>query len=115
MARERSRTSRGSRAGAARADPELIRQLTRAEAATEPVEAVFMLKQRGGRVPTPERVEELAETLVRRAERQTRSAVDDVNVFRNLGSFVVRAEPRIIRVLLEQPEIGSAVANRQPP
>jgi hypothetical protein len=83
-------------------------------AGDEPIEAVFQLGTEDGTVPAPHLVEELAKQLVDRAERESGAKVDDVNVFRNLASFIVRASPQIVRLLLDQPEVASAVANRQP-
>ncbi len=62
----------------------------------------------------PNQVEELARTLLERVERSVGVGARDVNVFRHLSSFVVSASPAFVRELLQQPEIASAMANRQP-
>jgi hypothetical protein len=97
-----------------KADPELLRQLEDAEAADEPVEAVFVLGSKDGAPPDPDRVEELALELVERAQQASGGTVEDMNTFRYMASFIARAKPRLIRQLLEEPEIASGVANRQP-
>jgi hypothetical protein len=95
-------------------DPELLRQLDAADAAGTPVEAVFVLDPGTGAPTSPERVEELTRGLVERAQEESGTEIEDINVFRHLASFVARAEPRLIRRLVEAPEIASATANNQP-
>ncbi len=97
-----------------RIDPELLRQLAHAEANREALEAVFVLSPQDGPPPAPDRVEEMTRELVDRAQQACGQAVEDLSIFSHLGSFVTRAEPRLIRHLLEQPEIGSASANASP-
>ncbi len=97
-----------------KADDELRRQLHDAEEGDRPVEAVFILHRTGEAVLPPDHVQELADRLIERAQADTGSKVDDRNVFRHMGSFVVAARPAVIRRLLEQPEVESAIANRQP-
>jgi hypothetical protein len=94
-------------------DPELLRQLETAEANKQPVEAVFTLSPEEGALPAPERVEQLARELVDRAQRVSGGAVEDINVFRNLASFVTRADPGVVRQLLTEPGIAAGVANRR--
>ena len=97
-----------------RADPELLRQLHEAEASKEPVEAVFVLRRPSGSVLAPDEVEHVTNQILRRVEREAGSQVRDVNVFKNMGSFVVAGEPSLLRLLLDQPEIETGIANRQP-
>jgi hypothetical protein len=97
-----------------RADPELLHQLDEAEASKEPVEAVFILRRPSGSVLAPDEVEQVANQVLRRVQGETGSHVKDVNVFRNMGSFVVAGEPALLRRLLDQPEIEAGIANRQP-
>jgi hypothetical protein len=94
-------------------DPEFQRQLEEAEKVDEPVEAVLVLNGEDGSIPSPEQVDEVAGRVIDRAQRQSGNAPEDVNVFRNMASFVVRAKPRFLRTLVAQPEIASVVANRQ--
>jgi hypothetical protein len=98
----------------ARADPELLRQLAEAAASGEPVEAVFILRRRSGSVLAPDEVEHVTNQVLRRAQCEAGSHMKDVNVFKNMGSFVVAGEPSLLRLLLEQPEIEAGIANRQP-
>jgi hypothetical protein len=98
-----------------RADPELTRQLERAAADDAPVEAVFVLRlPRGRAAPDPAQTEALARELVDRVRDSTGRSVGDVHVFRNLGRFVVSADADVVRELLAQPEVESALANRRP-
>jgi hypothetical protein len=95
-------------------DPELLRQLEAAEATAQPVEAVFTLSPEKGVLPSPDRVDELAHELVERAKRASGGEVEDMNVFRNMASFVTKADPGVVRHLLEEPGIAGGVANRRP-
>ena len=96
------------------ADPELARQLARTE--PEPLEAVFQL--RVGKAPKgkldPGEVEKAARRALDRVQVQVGHGPERVNVFRNLGRFVVRADSKFIRALLQDVEIASAQANVQP-
>lgn len=60
-----------------------------------------------------EQTEEISQDVLRRVERKTGVTPEKLNVFRNLGSFVVAAQPAFVQELLEQPEIESATANRR--
>jgi hypothetical protein len=99
-----------------RVDPELTRQLEQGAATNGPVEAVFTLRcEKSAReFLSPEETVTLAQRLLKRVSEETREEPQAVNVFRNLGSFVVVAPSRFVRRLLDQAEISSAVANRQP-
>jgi len=98
-----------------RADPELTRQLEQAAADNTPVEAVFVLRPPPGlAAPAPTSTETLTRKLVDRVSASTGRSAQDVHVFRNLGRFVVSADPGFIRELLAQPEVDSALANRRP-
>jgi hypothetical protein len=99
----------------AKVDPELLRQLDAARAAGSPVAAVIGLRPQGeGAILTAEQTERLARQLLERIERSTGTGARAVNVFQHLGSLLVVAEPAFLAELLAQPEIRSAVANRQP-
>jgi hypothetical protein len=102
-------------------DPELLRQIAAAErrragAAGEEVQAVLFLTP-----PTEAGAEKPASVIARvkrllgRVQRARHERPSDVNVFGNLGSFVVQASPAFVRALIEQPEIRSARANRPRP
>lgn len=98
----------------AQIDPELVRQLA-GTAEDETIEVVFRLRPGHGAVaPEPAETERLTKELVTRAERRSGCHDHDVNVFRNMGSFVVSAPKLFVEHLIGQPEIASAVANRQP-
>jgi len=100
-----------------RIDPELLRQIAEAEkpasgAAGAQVQAVFFLDPASASASDPAKVEARVRKLLRRVERSSRERPAVVNVFRNLGSFVVQAPPAFLRDLIEQPEIRNARANR---
>ncbi len=96
-----------------KADPELLRQLDAAEARAERVEAVFILRRPAGSTLEPDQVERLAGQLVERVQVHAGVRVEDVNVFKNMGAFVVAGNPTLVRLLLDQPEIETGIANRQ--
>lgn len=93
-------------------DPELIRQM--AVSGEAPVEAVVHLRHREGSPAPPEDTERLAHELITRSKKISGERQSDVNVFRYLHSFSIVATPKLIKVLISQPEVASAVANRQP-
>ncbi|HEU4391873.1 MAG TPA: hypothetical protein VFV34_29070 [Blastocatellia bacterium] len=99
-----------------RTDPELVRQLDRAADVNDNVEAVFIFHpdDASDAAPSAERTEELTEQVLRRIRRRTGESEERVNVFKQLGSFVVCASPAFIRQIISEPEIAAAVANRQP-
>jgi hypothetical protein len=98
----------------AKADPELLRQLDDAAASADPVEAVFILRRPEGAMLPPQEVEQVANQVLGRVEREAGGTATDVHVFRHMGSFVVAGEPSLLRLLLDQPEIEAGIANRQP-
>jgi hypothetical protein len=108
-----SRRSKRASRSAKKVQPELERQLAHAELGEESVEAVVTLGDNGGSPPHPDAVDELAQRAIDRTQRESGEDVEDVNVLRHIALLVVRAKPRFIRSLLEQPEVKSAVANRQ--
>src|SRR5215468_397811 len=112
MAPRTKRTTPGGKGPKARVDPELSRQLSAAKASTAPVQAVFRLRSdaKGAAAPSPERTEALARELLDRVKDETAAEPTAHNVFRNLGYFVVAAEPRFIEALIDQPEVASAQA-----
>ena len=103
----------------AKIDPELTRQIDKAalevSAHGGTVEAVVMLRQTPDQIAAdPDRTEALALEILNRVKERVGSGAKTVNVFRNLGSFVVAADPGFLRELVAQPEIASALANRRP-
>lgn len=96
------------------ADPKLIAQLDAASARDESVEAVVSLRpDEGAELVSVERTDELARDVVERVERKTGVRPERLNVFRNLGSFVVAARAQFVSELLAQPEVEAATANRR--
>ncbi|MCC6523594.1 MAG: hypothetical protein IT373_13135 [Polyangiaceae bacterium] len=101
-------------------DPELRRQLgagARAgQSSGRPVEAVVRLRprRRSDIVPSPEQTRRIAEQLMVRVatELAPDAATYDLNVFANLGYFVVSAPSAFVARLIEQPEVAAATANR---
>jgi hypothetical protein len=101
-------------------DPELRRQLGRSATAAgggEPVEAVLRLRPatRSSGGAARQGVRDLAEGVVGRAATELGEAPGAwaVNVFPNLGYFVLCGSPRLVERVLEQPEVASASANRR--
>src|SRR5882724_6164717 len=96
-------------------DPELIQQLDSTHAGEPLVEAVVRFRPDDPKqvVPSPERTEELTQTVLDRVKKEVGKGEARYNVFRNLGSFAVSAEPEFLRKLISQPEVAAAVANRR--
>ena len=97
---------------AVKVDKELMNQLAAAHDGT--VEAVVKLKPSGTQiVPAPERMEKLTKRVLDRTSKNSGHKPERYNVFRNLGSFVVAANPGFIRELISQPEVSAVIANQQ--
>jgi hypothetical protein len=99
----------------AKVDSELLKQIDTVAAGDDPVEAIFMLRPDDPTqiAASPERTEELAREILQRVEAKVGSGANRVNVFRNLGTFTISAKPAFLRELLAEPEVASAMANRQ--
>lgn len=95
-------------------DPELIKQLNQTGSNEDLVEAVFTLRLSTKQLLAPMRVEEVTQQVLDRVSQQVGIDAKEVNIFRNIGAFVISAPPSFIRELLSEPEIASAVANHQP-
>ena len=82
-----------------RANAELLRQLDSAEKDGSPVQAVVFLRNSAdeGSFPKPAETQAIADRLLKRVQLQVGESVRDLNVFRNVGSFVVEASPRLLR------------------
>jgi hypothetical protein len=100
-----------SRRSKPKVDPGLQQQLATAEADEQPVGAVFTLRLPKA-PPSPEQVEALSRKVIDHAAAAVGIGEVECNVFRNLGAFAVSGPPRLIRALLAEPEIATAVANR---
>jgi hypothetical protein len=100
----------------AKTDPELLRQLAEVATPSDPVAAVFVLRPTDPSepVPGPAETEEVVQRLLERVTQEVGVPPQRVNIFRNLGSFVVSATTPFVRKLLEQREIASALPNRRP-
>jgi hypothetical protein len=98
----------------ATSDAELLAQLAAAEERGEAVEAVVTLRpdEAADSVPV-EQIDRISRDVVERVERKIGVSPERVNVFRNLGSFAVAADPRFVKELLAQPEVETAIANRR--
>jgi len=101
-----------ARDSTAKVDPELRRLLSDAKASTEPIEAVFTLRDAAKRDPAD--LEKTARALIERVAAATGAPPKDFNIFRNLGSLVVCADRAFVQRMIEEKEIASAIANRQP-
>jgi hypothetical protein len=97
-------------------DRELLQQLEDSDAHPAPLQVVFGLRSLSSKQQflSAAQTEEIAHQLLGRVHRETGLSATDWNIFRNLGTFVVSAPGPFIRKLLEQKEIASATANRQP-
>jgi hypothetical protein len=93
-------------------DPDLERQLD--TDTLEFVDAIVRVRsdKPGEIVPSPERTEALAHELVERIQERLGIQPHDINIFRNLGYFIVAAPIPFIRALIAQPEVAAAMANR---
>ena len=98
------------------ADPDLLRRLQEAEAVAGEVQVVFVLRPPQSRTEllTPDEIEQVTRSILERVERECGSQARALNIFRNIGSFVVQAAPAFVRKLMAQEEIASAVPNSQP-
>lgn|GEM_PF-1135152 len=97
-------------------DPELLRQLNETATSEQPIEVVARLRpdKPSEIVLPPERIEELTKQVLSRVKEQVGSSEDRYHVFKNLGSFVISANPAFIRELISQPEVAAVMANYQP-
>ncbi|HEX9369426.1 MAG TPA: hypothetical protein VF897_00395 [Roseiflexaceae bacterium] len=86
-------------------DPDLERQLDAAQDG-EPVEAVLLLRHADSRTRRP--ID--AEALMARVWQQDQDA--EMNYMPRLGALIVRTRSDVIRMLLGQPEVETASANR---
>jgi hypothetical protein len=97
----------------AKIDPELIRQIDGAGDA--PVGAVFNLRRASAHKSlTAEETETCVKRMLQQVQKQSGLAPQQIHVFRNLGAFSVSAPALFMRKLLDQDEVLSATANRQP-
>jgi ABC-type dipeptide/oligopeptide/nickel transport system permease component len=97
-------------------DSNLLKELEQAATGSHEVEAVFALRPPDPpqKYLKPEQTQSMVQNLLARVEQETAEAPQDINVFKYLGSFLVVASANFVRKMLEQDEIASAMANRQP-
>ncbi len=109
-------SARSAKNPVAKMDPTLRQQLEHAQAGNQEVQAVFALRppDAARKFIAPDQTEEMVERVLQRVQQETGESPRDYNVFKNLGSFVIAAPATFITKLLEQEEIASALANRQP-
>ena len=96
-------------------DDELEEQLEEADRDHSSVQVVFSLRPADDKHPSfdPSETESKARELIERVGEETGEKVEDYNVFRHLGRFVVQASPNVVRKLIEQQEIARATPNRR--
>jgi hypothetical protein len=97
-------------------DPTLQKELDSPRAETATVEAVVRLQPAdpGRRFLSPEETDSLVEQVVKAAESECGVKPDEINVFRNLGTFAVRASGKFVKALVKHEQVAGATANRQP-
>jgi hypothetical protein len=87
-------------------DPDLERQLETAKD-DEPVEAVLLLKDDAQHKPPPD-----VDALLKRVRACDPDNDMETNYMPRVGALIVRARSRLLRLLISQPEIEVASANR---
>jgi hypothetical protein len=92
-----------------RVDPELLRQLDEA-GDSDIVVAAVSVERKPGKPPDPAKINADFQKAMARAERMTGAAPRRVQVMPHLAVAYVEAPGRLIRALLDQPEITGAVA-----
>ena len=104
-----------ARKATAKVDPELERQINSASAEAKTVEAVLMLRQSPLQIAAnAQGATAMVEKVLKRVTEKAGTGPKQLNIFQNLGMFIVEAEPSFLRELVAQPEIATAMANRQP-
>ena len=87
-------------------DPDLERQLASAKE-DEPVEAVLLLKGDEQNKPPID-----VDALVKRVCDKSQGEEIELNYMPRIGALIVRARSRVLRLLISQPEVEMASANR---
>src|SRR6476620_4317530 len=87
-------------------DPDLERQLETAKD-DEPVEAVLLLKDNAQHTPPPD-----VDALLKRVRACEPGDDMETNYMPRVGALIVRASSRLLRLLISQPEVEMASANR---
>jgi hypothetical protein len=95
-----------------RADPELLRQLDEAEDSDEPVAAAVSVRRKKGAPPDTAKIDKDLQAAMARAKDETNTEPNHVRVMSNIAVAYVEGPGRLIRALLDQPEVTGAVAGR---
>lgn len=90
--------------------PELAEALKQAKG---PVRVVFQLRHPNppSELLSADDAERVAYEVLDRAQKQSGQKIEDVNIFKNLGNFVVSAPAPVLEAIAEQPEIAGAQSN----
>jgi hypothetical protein len=95
-----------------RADPELLRQLDAARDSNEPVAAAVSVRRRKGVPPDTAKIDKDLKAAMARAKDETKTEPNHVRVMSHLAVAYVEGPSRLIRALIDQPEVTGAVAGR---
>jgi hypothetical protein len=95
-----------------RVDPELLRQLDEARDSDVPVAAAVSVRRKQGVPPDPAKIDANLKTAMARAKRMTDTEPSRVQVMPHIAIAYVEAPGRLIRALIDQPEVTGAVAGR---
>jgi hypothetical protein len=87
-------------------DPDLERQLDTAKE-DEPIEAVLLIKGDDQNKPPID-----VEALMKRVCEKSQGEDIETNYMPRVGALIVRARSRVLRLLISQPEVEMASANR---
>ena len=93
-------------------DPELERQLAAAPTQT-PVQAVFTLRAGASKAAGADATRKAVDKVVAKASSAAKSAPHRVSVFPNIDSFAVSGTADLVRCLIDDPDVASAMANVQ--
>lgn len=96
-----------------RVDPALLRQLDDAKG-TDPVRAAVSIRRARGVAPDPDTITRAAHAAVTRAGKTSQAELTSMRVLPHLGVAYVAGPGRLIRELLNQPEVVGAVAGAEP-
>lgn len=93
-------------------DPELLRQLDAAGESDAPVAAAVSIRRARGVAPDPAKIQRAVRVAVDRAGRSSGSELSSLRVLGHLGVANVEGPARMVRALLDQPEITGAVTGQ---
>jgi hypothetical protein len=86
----------------------LLEQLDLAKDSSKPIQAWVSLKPADSsqEAASPEETQSLAQPLVQWVKDRVGQGTDSVNVFQNLGAFIVSAHPEFVRELIHQQKLS---------